>query len=145
MLGARPHVVTNASDPIPPARERTCVEDLDFGLVEDAVNGLAFRLHPNAIEIAANPRLVVPSQPLRAMNVLPLELIEQHAVVPHAVVHGVAVDVRKRPLPILFRDRGHRLRILRRRQYWAHQHENEYRKPAHHSSTRTSRNMPASM
>ena len=144
VLWAGPHVMTNPADPIPPSRERARVQDLHLRLVEGAVHGLAFRLHPHAIQIAADPRLVIPPQSLRAVDVLPLELIEEHAVVPHAVVHGVAVGLGERRLAVGVRDRRHGYRILGGSADWQRQCDDR-EQDANHSSTRTSRNMPASM
>jgi hypothetical protein len=100
------------------------------------------------------------------MDRLPFELIEQHAVLPEAVVNRVAVDIRERGRAVGIGERRHgaddrgslirrgcrsrhhvtgvRIRRLRGGNGGKQRHDRECERAAH-SSTLTSRNMPASM
>jgi hypothetical protein len=96
----RREVLPDANHDVPPARELAAVEGVRLRVVQLAAEALPFGAEPQAIPVAADPALGVPSEPVIAAPQLPFELVEQHEEVDVVVVHRVTVDVGERRRPI---------------------------------------------
>jgi hypothetical protein len=62
-------VVSNATDDIPPARDRPAVHDLEVGGLRPIVDAFAFGTQPQLVGVGADPRLPFPRQSVAMVGV----------------------------------------------------------------------------
>src|SRR5690606_25312017 len=78
---ARAEVLAHARDDVPPSREAVPPEGIDRCALEPSIVRLGLRPEPEAVDVAADPARVLQPGAARP-RALPLELIEEHDIVP---------------------------------------------------------------
>src|SRR5690606_10375202 len=92
LRGSGADVLPDPHDDLPPPRDGPAVEQVRLGADEAIASELTLGPEPEAVDVAADPALRVPTGARVSAAGLPLELIEQQQVMHRLVVQAVTVD-----------------------------------------------------